>query len=255
VPIRIGVQVQPQHSSYEAMRVAWLQAEEMGADIIFNWDHFFPLSGDKNGLHFECWTALAALAEVTERVQIGPLVACNSYRNPQLLADMARTVDHISDGRVILGVGSGWSETDYLEYGYEFGTAASRLRDLGEALPAIENRLGKLNPGPARGHLPILIGGGGEKITLRLVAKHADMWHSFGDLDKFLHKDAVLREWCGKVGRDEAEIERSWSIAADDLDLAGQLVDAGVGLLTIGVSGPEYDLAPLADLVAWRDSR
>ena len=195
-PIRLGVQVQPEHSLYPGIRNTVRELEQLGVDILFNWDHFFPLGGDPDVLHFEAWTELGSWAEMTSRVEFGTLVNCNSYRNVDLQADMARTIDHISShstgtGRFIFGTGSGWFERDYDEYGYEFGTAGQRLDALAEALPRIESRWAKLNPPPTR-KIPVLIGGGGEKKTLRLVAQHADIWHSFTPAADLPRKLAIL---------------------------------------------------------------
>ena len=218
------------------------------------WDHFFPLTGDPDGKHFECWTMLGAWAEQTSRVQIGALVTCNSYRNPDLLADMARTVDHISGGRLILGIGAGWFERDYDEFGYEFGTAGSRIAALAEALPRIKARWAASNPLPTR-DIPILIGGGGERKTLRVVAEHADVWHSFGDLETLRRKSAILDQHGKEVGRDASQVERSVGVRALPSEAADELVGAGVTLFTVGVNGPDYDLSLVEQWVAWRDAR
>jgi len=252
-PVRIGLQIQPQHADYQDIRRTAAEAEDLGADVIFNWDHFYPLSGEPEGKHFECWTMLGAWAEATSRVEIGALVTCNSYRNPELLADMARTVDHISDGRLILGIGAGWFEKDYQEYGYDFGTAGARLDDLAGALPRIESRWARLNPSPTR-KIPVLIGGGGEKKTLRLVAKHADIWHSFADLPTLRRKLDILRGHCSDVGRDPAEIEVSIGVGGEPKEAGPQLVEAGATLLTVGVGGPDYDLGTLRKWLDWRAS-
>ncbi len=263
--VRIGVQLQPQHAPhYRNIRDAVRRCEDIGVDIAFTWDHFFPLYGDPDGPHFECWTVISAWAEQTSRIEIGALVTCNSYRNPDLLADMARTVDHISDGRLILGIGSGWKHKDYREYGYEFGTAGSRSDDLAAALPRIRARLGKLNPAPTR-DIPLLIGGEGERKTLRLVAEHADIWHSFATVGTYPHKSAVLAEHCAAIGRDPANIERSAAVGSETDIGRGESVDGliaeaealaglGVTVLTVGCSGPDYDLTAAETLCRWRNS-
>jgi probable F420-dependent oxidoreductase len=254
-PIRIALQLQPQHADYATIRDRVREAEDLGVDVIFNWDHFYPLYGDADGKHFECWTMLGAWAEQTTRVQFGALVTCNSYRNPDLLADMARTVDHISDGRLILGIGSGWFERDYDEYGYDFGTKGSRLDALGEALPRIEARWQKLNPAPTR-NIPVLIGGGGEKKTLPLVARHADIWHSWSDPETLVRKRQIIAEHCATAGRDPGEIELSVGAPEGDPAQVGPpLVEAGARLFTIGVGGPDVDLSRLKEWIGWRDAR
>jgi len=254
-PIRVGVQLHPQHTSYADFAQAVQRVEELGVDSIWNWDHFFPLYGDPQGNHFEGWTLLTAMATLTKRATIGCLVTCNTYRNPALLSDMAKTLDHISSGRLILGIGAGWFERDYKEYGYEFGTAGSRLAALEEALPIIKQRWEVDVPKPVKGSVPILIGGGGEKKTLRLTAKYADMWHGFGDAATLTHKLEVLDNWCAKEGRNPAEIERSAGTNADDSDeTRDEYLKAGVTHLILGQGAP-WDFAAVERLVRWRDSR
>ena len=257
-PVRVGVQVQPQHADYADIRRAVAAAEELGVDVVFNWDHFFPLYGDPDGKHFECWTVLGAWAEATERVEIGALVTCNSYRNPELLADMARTVDHISArggaGRLMLGIGAGWFERDYDEYGYDFRTAGARIDDLGAAVPRIEARWAQLNPAPTR-DIPVMIGGGGERKTLPVVARHADVWHSFGDAETFTRKSSILDGHCRDAGRDPGEVERSIGVEGDPAASGDDLLARGATLFTVSTNGPAYDLGELRDWLAWRDER
>jgi probable F420-dependent oxidoreductase len=254
-PLRVGVQLHPQHTTYENYAEAVRRAEEIGVDTIFNWDHFFPLYGDPQGNHFEGWTLLTAMATLTKRARIGCLVTCNTYRNPALLADMSKTVDHISGGRLILGIGAGWFERDYKEYGYDFGTAGSRLAALDEALPIIKHRWEVDVPQPIQQPIPILIGGGGEKKTLRITARYADIWHGFGDAETLAHKLEVLDNWCKEIGRNPAEIERSTETKADSSDAQRDaLLKAGVTHLIIGMQAP-WDFAAIERLVRWRDSR
>ena len=247
---KVGVQLHPQHCTIDELRAAWRAADAMAVDSIWTWDHFYPLYGAKDGPHFEGYSLLAAMACDTRSARFGMLVTCNSYRNPDLLADVARTVDHISGGRHILGIGAGWFERDYDEYGYTFGTARERLEALGTALPRIRRRLAELNP-PPMGDLPILVGGGGEKVTLRLVAEHADMWNSFGPPRTFRHKNEVLDRWCAEVGRDPKAVERTVAIEAEDVDRVDAFLEAGAEHLIL-MRGAPFDLAPLESLLAAR---
>lgn len=259
-PFRIAVQLQPQHADYPQLRDALRRAEDLGVDVAFTWDHFFPLSGDPDGKHFEAWTVLGAWAEQTSRIEIGALVTCNSYRNPDLLADMARTVDHISahdggTGRLVLGIGAGWKQKDYDEFGYEFGTPGTRLADLAQAMPRIKARLAAGNPAPTR-EIPVLIGGGGERKTLRIVAEHADIWHSFSDPETLRRKAGILAEHGEAVGRDtDVLVERSVAVSRKPSEEAGAFVEAGVSLFAVGLSGPDYDLSLVREWVQWRDAQ
>ncbi len=248
---RVGVQLHPQHTSMERLTGAARRAEELGCDSLWTWDHFYPLYGEPEGPHFEGWITLTAMALATERITVGHLVACNSYRNPDLVADMARTLEHAAGaGRVVLGLGAGWFEKDYDAYGYEFGEAIDRLRDLGRALPRYRERLARLNPGP-QGDIPILVGGGGEKVTLKLVARHADAWNAVGvGAEVFAHKNRVLDQHCADVGRDPAAIERTALIGAEHLAEVEAFLEAGAQHLILMLAHPFEDWSGVERLLA-----
>ena len=166
---------------------------------------------------------------------------------------MAKTVDHISGGRLCFAIGSGWFERDYEEFGYEFGTVNSRLRQLEADLPVLKARLQAEVPPPIQNPLPIMIGGGGEKVTLRIVAGHADLWNTFGPPDSWIRKNRVLDDWCAKVGRDPAEIVRTVGVGVQDLTAnLDKYAAAGATQFIFSRTVP-WDYAPLEQLIRWRD--
>jgi probable F420-dependent oxidoreductase len=256
---KVGVQFHPQHTSIQEIRAAWRAADQLGVDSIWVWDHFFPLyprggpylwppQGDLSGSHFESWTLLAAMAVDTARANIGVLISNINFRMPDLLADMARTVDHLSGGRLVLGLGAGNIERDFLEYGYDFATRRERLGRLERAIPGIKHRLSQLNPGPV-GAMRLLVGGSGENVTLRIVAEHADLWNSFGPPPEYAKQNRRLDEWCAQFGRDPSEIERTvlLDVPEEAEELEGFL-DAGVQHVILGCGAP-FDLGPVAQLL------
>ena len=265
-PIRIGVILQPANApDYASWRSAVVQAEELGADLIFGYDHFHKVEyADLNEgvpvlaevqpdvTHFEGWTALASWGEITHRAQIGLLVTGIGYRNPDLLADMARTVDHISGGRLVLGLGAGWYEKDYTTYGYEFGTWKSRFDLFDAGLRRIEARLGQLIPPPVR-TIPILIGGSGPKRTLPAVARHADIWHTALAVDGFTEASALVDELAAAAGRNGSDIERSVHWSGTETGDAYLQAGATTFMTEIAPHCTGYDFSTLKEILAWRD--
>jgi probable F420-dependent oxidoreductase len=254
--MQIGVVIQPRCADYRKIRDAWVAAEALGADSVFVWDHFFPPFDDPAAgvPNFECWTLLAAMAEATHRVRIGPLVSCVPFRNPNLIADLARTVDHICGGRLVLGLGPGWFKYEFAEYGFEFKNAGQRLADFEAALDVIRARLGRLSPQPLQRRLPLMIGSKGTRVGLRLVAEYADIWHAPVEFAQLEPLSRVLDEWCRKQGRDSGTIQRWTGLPNERIDHADDYRALGFTQLILDVTGPDYDLGPLTELLAWRDS-
>ena len=244
---KVGYQIHPQHCTIEQIREAYRGVDSLGADSLWVWDHMHPLYGPPGGPHFEAVAILAAMAVETRTAHMGALVASVAYRNPEQYAFAMGTVDHLSGGRAILGIGAGWFQRDYEEYGYEFGDAPARLRQLGRALPRIKERLGKLVPPPV-GKMPIMIGGGGERVTLRLVAQYADMWNSFTPVENWRRKNTILTEWCHKVGRDPRAVERTCSLNAGQYEELDELLEVGVEHFIIRGVQP-FPMQPVEDLL------
>ena len=266
--ITIGLQVIPQAGDIKSMRKAWEQADTLGVDRLYTADHFhsqvFSSEQVKSGTHtpagnaqnFEATAIEAAMAVTTRRAEIGCIVHANSYRNPNLLADIARTIDHLSGGRFILGIGSGYLKEDYDEYGYEYGTTKSRLLDLKRSLPIIKARFEKLIPKPLR-KIPIMVASMGEDIGMRIVAEHADMWHVYGTLEKVHQKSEVLAKLCDEIGRDPNEIEHVTyyvpHLLSDPKDSdPDAMVQLGIKHIVATTVGPDFDLGALRDLLEWR---
>lgn len=253
LPLRVGVNLHPQRLSYTQFAEVVNRLDGLGVDTIWNWDHFFPLDGDPQAHPLEAWTLLSAMATLTRHAEIGCLVTCAGFRNPSLLASMAKTVDVISRGRLILGLGAGWFERDFREYGYIFENAAQRLTALEMAIPILKQRWQKDLPGPVRNPIPILIGGGGETITLKIVAQYANIWNSFGPAESYRRKRAILNNWCTSIGRDASEIEHSVLLMPHDLSHLDTFLDAGATHIIMTLPEP-WDLRIVEALLHWRDN-
>jgi alkanesulfonate monooxygenase SsuD/methylene tetrahydromethanopterin reductase-like flavin-dependent oxidoreductase (luciferase family) len=224
--IKLGVNLWSQASDWPAFLDAARLVDRLGYEHLWTWDHLYAIFGDPHQPIFEGYTAIAAAAQATERVRLGLFVSANTFRNPGLAVKSLTTIDHISNGRAIMGIGGAWFEGEHQAFGLDFGSGfGQRLDWLAESVPAVRALLAgeevtssggryqfdhlRIDPLPAQRHLPIMIGGAGEKKTLRIVAQYADMWNVFGTPETVAHKDAVLREHCATIGRDESTIERT----------------------------------------------
>jgi len=225
--VKLGVLLWSQATDWPAFERGARRIDELGYDSLWTWDHLYAIFGDPYQPIFEGWTTLGAWAKVTSRVRLGLLVGANTFRNPGLVAKQAATLDHLSGGRATLGIGGAWFELEHAAHGIEFGRSpGERLTWLDEAVGAMRSMLDggavtsgpdghysfddlRQQPLPLQEHLPIMIGGSGERKTLRTVAKHADEWNAMGSVEKLRHKEEVLRRHCDEVGRDESEIQRT----------------------------------------------
>ena len=262
--VRYGIKTAPQHCTWEEMLDIWTLADQAEVfESAWNFDHFYPLVGDVEGPCMEAWVTLSALAHATSRIRIGCMVNGIHYRHPAVVANMAATLDIISNGRLDLGLGAGWHEVESAAYGIDLGTLTERFDRFDEGVEIIDSLLTKqrtsfegryftvhdalCEPKPLQSpRPPIVIGGGGERRTLRTVARFAQHWNlSFADPATFIHKRGVLLEHCAAVGRDPADITCSVQIAyrADQdpqeaAEQAGALFEVGVDVVIFTLRTP-----------------
>ena len=225
-PIRFGVQTGQQNIEWSQMLDVWRKVDSWGYDSVWNFDHFYPIFVDPEGPCFEGWTTLSALGQATKRVRVGHLVNGNTYRNPCVLAKMAATLDHITDGRLNFGIGAGWFELEHQAFGLDFKTIPGRLAALDEACQIIKGMFtqdkttlhGKhykvtdamcLPKPKQKPYPPIMIGGTGEKVLLRIVAKHADMWNASAGAERMRELIDIIKRHGDQVGRDSGQIEKT----------------------------------------------
>jgi alkanesulfonate monooxygenase SsuD/methylene tetrahydromethanopterin reductase-like flavin-dependent oxidoreductase (luciferase family) len=224
--IDVGVLLWSQGTDWPAFERAARTVDALGYAHLWTWDHLLPIFGDLDQPILEGWTTMGAVAALTQKVELGLLVAANTFRNPAIVAKAALTLDHISGGRAVLGLGAGWFEPEHQAFGIDFGRSTrERLEWLDEAAgliralvdgdrvdhdgPRYRARALALEPVPVRGRLPIMIGGVGERMTLRTVARYADRWNAYGSADVLQRKAEALRQHCDREGRDPATIEFS----------------------------------------------
>jgi len=263
--VQFGIQTPNQGAKWDDIQRAWKTADSLGFHSAWMFDHFLPIFGDEDGDCFEGWTMLSALAAETQRIRVGILVTGNTYRNPALLAKMATTVDHVSHGRLILGIGAGWFERDHTAYGFHFGTPRERAKRLEEALQVITKLWGEDHP-TFRGkyytlerapfaprnvqqpHPPIVIGGQGKQWIIPLVARYADGWNAVTGVtpDDIRERRQIIAAECKRIGRQPCPTDVSVLlplVAITKVPLAGPLTRLGARVMV----GNETAKAVLAD--------
>ncbi len=254
--VKIGFLLWPQTDSWPAIRDAAVRAEAAGSASLWTWDHLNAIAGPWEGPILEGWSVLSGWAQVTHKATLGLMVGANTFRNPGLTAKLATTLDHLSGGRAVLGIGGAWFEREHEAFGFDFGSGfGERLDRLDESVmllrrlldgervthdgPVYPMRDALVAPLPIQARLPIMIGGSGPKKTLRTLAKYGDQWNAMGTPDKLAVSNAILREHCAAIGRDQAEIERTTTVDIVVRDTHEAALAAYKGRLA--ATGEEFD--------------